>query len=306
MNKKAKHIIFLILLPILLWSCGGSDSIADKETTVKGNIAIAIDQAFQPILEQQLKVWDSSYPNGKITPIYTTEQEAYRLLLEDTIRLIITSKDITEEQKAWGKSKKIVFSSMNIARAGYAVIVHPNSKDEKLTMGMLRSILSNEFVRKYKVVIDRSGSSTMNYIITDILQGQTFDTTNMFAAGSQEQVIDFVSKNPNSIGIVSINYIYKGSQNENRNAEFIDNVKIVALQGDNDKKGGFYEPYLGYLYTKEYPLTKDIYFVTKETWRGLGTGFVTFLCQPPGQMLFYKDWMVPLRSNIEFREAIIN
>jgi len=285
-------------------SCNNSDKKSDEETTVKGDIAIAVDEAYRPIMEQQLKVWDSSYPKGKITPYYTTENEAYRLLFEDSIRLIITTRDITDEEKAWGKSKKIVFHSMKIARAGFAIIVNPSAQDEKLTMGMLRSIISNQFVRKYKVIVDKSGSSSANFIFNDLMKGEYIDTANIQQAGSPEEVIDYVSKTPNAMGIVGINYIYKGSQNEGK-SEFIDKVKIVALQPEDDKKGDFYQPYMGYLYTKQYPLCQDIYFVTKETKRGLGTGFITFLCQPPGQMLFYKAWMVPLRSNVEFKEAVI-
>lgn len=305
MNRFISVIVAAFVFSTTIMSCSDKKSSSDTETTVKGDIAIAIDEAYRPIMEQQLKVWDSSYPKGKITPYYTTEKEAYRLLFEDSIRLIITTRDITEEEKAWGKSKKVVFKSMNIARSAFAIIVHPSSEDDILTVGMLRSIISNEFVRKYKVIVDKSGSSATSYIFNNLMKDHHIDTANINQAGSPENVIDYVSKTPNAIGIVSLNYIYKGSQNEGKST-FIDNVKIVKLQGEDDKKGGFYQPYMGYLYTKDYPLNQDIYFVTKETKRGLGTGFVNFLCQPPGQMLFYKAWMVPLRSNLEFKEAIIS
>ena len=105
-------------------SCDGIVSDNRKETGTKGAISIAIDGTLRKVMDQQLKVWDSSYPDGKITAIYTDEQDAFRKLLQDsTIRLIITTRDLTDAEKKADSANRIKIAIDERMRAIFISVV---------------------------------------------------------------------------------------------------------------------------------------------------------------------------------------
>lgn len=295
-----------ILMLTWLSSCDSLVSDNRTETGTRGKINILADHTLRKVMEQQLKVWDSTYPEGQVLCEYATQAEAFeRLLTDSSIRLIITTRDITEEEKKYASSKKWQIRSLAIARDGIAIVVNNNAQEKKMTMGMLVNILKGQYPKAFQIIFDDPQSGIVQFMRDSVLQGTEFDTTRVFAAGSPQAVIDYVSKNKDALGILSIEHIYKPIQNPGL-PEFIDEVSVVALQADNDTTNRYYQPYAANMALGYYPLTRNIYFVLKENWYGLGSGFVNFLTQPSGQLLFKKANMVPLRVPLEIMEVKIN
>lgn len=302
--KKIFPQIATILAAICLLSC---DPVKDtrEETGVKGEITIAVDQTLQPVMEQQMKVWDSSYPQGKIHTIYTSESDAFKKLFSDSVRLIVTTRDITEQEKQHGLQKKVVYSSLGVAKDAVAIIVHPDAEDGNMTFGMLRNILRDSFPRKYNVVFDQAGSGMVKFIEDSVLAGDTISTKRVYVAGTNEAVVEYVSKHKDALGIVGLSHIYD-KEDVTGQGVFLKNIKVVALRNeDRDSTFEYYQPYQAYIALNKYPLSRTIYFVTGETWRGLGTGFANFLSQPQGQAVFKTSFMVPLRVQLQIIEGHI-
>jgi phosphate transport system substrate-binding protein len=67
-----------------------------------------------------------------------------------------------------------------------------------------------------------------------------------------------------------------------------------------------YKPYQAYIATNWYPLTRNLYYIHRETYPGLGTGFANFISRDRGQLIFKQARLFPLRSNIILREAEMN
>lgn len=302
-----KFLLYIsILIAVFSASCEGVVSDNRKETGTKGEISIAIDGTLRKVMDQQLKVWDSSYPDGKITAIYTDEQDAFRKLLQDsTIRLIITTRDLTDAEKKAGENRKLLFKSLAVAQDAVVIIVNNESPDQKMTVGMLKNILNGGFPRKYNIVFDDPGSSIIRYVQDSVMGGQSFKDSSVYAAGSTDKVIEYVSRNKNALGIVGTDKIFTNNDSTGI-PKFIKSVAIVALQAEDDTTNQYYQPYAANLALKFYPLRRNIYFVSKEAWSGLGTGFANFLSQPAGQTIFQKANMVPLRTPLEIKEVLIN
>jgi phosphate transport system substrate-binding protein len=74
----------------------------------------------------------------------------------------------------------------------------------------------------------------------------------------------------------------------------------------NDKLGKSYKPYQAYIAPNWYPLTRKLFYINKETYPGLGTGFANFLAKDRGQLIFKQARLFPLRSDVIFREASVN
>ena len=83
----------------MLMSCGGKKSTGTEDTTTSGMTSIVCDQSFQNILNQEIEVFEFTYPNASIIPFYQDESAAIDSLMQMKTRLIVTAHELTQEQK---------------------------------------------------------------------------------------------------------------------------------------------------------------------------------------------------------------
>ncbi len=293
-------VVFVFLLVALLSSCGSNkDDGKISESIASGEIKIAIDESLRLVMHEQLKVFDSSFPDATINAQYFQQEDCFTELMQGNVRLIIAGRDLTEEEKSYFTQNQKAIRSLAIAEDGVGIIVNKKSEDSIMTIGVLEEILKGTFLRKYNIVFESGKSGMVRYITDSLIPSKDF-TSNVYALGSSDSVIDYVSKNANALGLVSSQYLYD-KEDVSLAGNFIKNVSVVALRNDNNNN--FYKPHQAYLATMEYPFRRVIYFHLSEGYAGLGTGFVNFLSQQRGQLIFNKSKLVPLRVSLELREA---
>jgi phosphate transport system substrate-binding protein len=268
----------------------------------KGVIDISADESFQPIIEEQLKIFDSSYPEAKITIHYKPEAECFKDYFDHKARIILVTRDLSKGEKELCEQKKIFPSSEALAGDGIAVIVNNGSADSLMDMNVMKGILTGVYKKKYTVVFDNQASSTVRFITDSLLKGDKLGT-NVFAAKGNKEVIDYVSKNPDAIGFVGMSHVY-ANEDTSAAGTFIKTVKVVAMQNEKDHE--FYKPYQAYIALRSYPLTRKLYYINAESYHGLGTGFANFLGSYRGQLVFLHAHFFPLKEQITIREAKIN
>ncbi len=295
-----KSIFFLISLSVIMVSCDEAPKHAD--TLSKGTIDISVDETYQPIIDEQLKVFDSSYPDAKITIHYKPEAECFKDYFDNKARIILVTRQLTPAEKEACEQKKIFPSSLALARDAIAVIVNNSSADTMLDMNALKGILTGVYKKKYTVVFDNQSSSMLRYIVDSVLKGDKLGA-NVFAAKGDKDVLDYVQKNPDAIGFVGLSYVSDNNDPNNTGA-FINTVKVVAMQNDSTRE--FLKPYQAYIALKTYPLTRSLYYINSESYPGLGTGFANFLGMQRGQLVFFHAHLFPVRSEMVIREAKIN
>ncbi len=294
------NLLFILSASFVFFSC--EDKPMHEDTLAKGTIDISADEAYQPVIEEQKKVFDSSYPDAHINIHYKPEAECFKDYFDNKARIILVTRELTKAEKDLCTQKKIFPSSEALASDGIAVIVNNDAQDTLLDMDALTGILTGVYKKKYTVVFDNQLSSTVRYISDSILKGAKLGS-NVFAAKDNSQVIDYVSKNPAAMGFVGMNYVY-ANEDTSRAGTFINTVKVVAMQNDKDRQ--FYKPYQAYIALKSYPLTRKLYYVNAESYHGLGTGFANFLGSHRGQLVFLHAHFFPLKEQITIREAAIN
>ncbi len=296
-----KNILAGVVTSLLLVSCGNDGVKQPTDTLSSGNIKISVDETYKPIIEEQLKVFDSSFPEANITVEYKPEADCIKDFLNDTTRLILVTRELNADEKKVLESKKVVPTSLAIAKDAVAVIVNNNSADTVLSVSQVKGILTGIYKTKYTVVFDNQGSSTLRYVMDSLLPGQKLGA-NVFAAKSADSVIKYVANNEGAIGFVGVSSVSDFADPEG--LAFIKDVKVVSILNDSLQKT--YRPYQGYIAPNWYPLTRNLYFIHRETYFGLGTGFANFLARERGQLIFKQARLFPLRSNIIFREAAVN
>ncbi|RYD52968.1 MAG: hypothetical protein EOP52_02140 [Sphingobacteriales bacterium] len=270
---------------------------APTDTLSSGTISISADETYQPVIEEQKKVFDSSYPDAHITIHYKPETDCFEDLLNRKARIILVTRQLAPSEKQDFLDRKIATSSLDLARDGVALITGRDAKDSVFVRPQLKGILSGTYKDKITVVFDHAGSSTVRFMQDSILQGAKLGA-NVFAAGSADSVIAYVKQNPSAIGFVGMPYIYQGGD------DFRNDIRIGAIK--NDSTGEFLKPYQAYVAMRTYPLTRTLYYISGESYRGLGTGFANFLATERGQLIFRSSGLFPLRMNVIIREANVN
>ncbi|MDQ6757021.1 MAG: substrate-binding domain-containing protein [Bacteroidota bacterium] len=286
-------------------SCTGSHVRTDIDTANSGLIHISVDESFKPVIDSEIQVFEALYPKAKIIADYKPEAECFKDLIKDSTRMIIVTRGLTDEEaKFYKDSIKYEPSWDKIANDAIALVVNNKSADTALTLQKIRGILNGTTGDKEIAVFDGlSGTSTARYVIDSILRGKPFDPKKVFAAKSSQEVINYVSSNNNVIGFVGVSWI--GNKEDTSQLSFLKKVKIVAIECSCPEKT-FVKPYQYNIMAKRYPLVRGLYYILKENYDGLGSGFSNFLIYEKGQLIFKRAYLGPTKMNFSVRTATMN
>ena len=216
MMKRQFRLIGLVALVVL--SACNSKSKGPTDTYSSGVVTIAADESFEPIIQEEIEVFENLYPLAGIVPRYTTEVEAINLLLKDSVRLAITTRTLTKEEMNSFHSRKFFPREIKLATDGLALIVNRANPDSLLSVRDFRRILTGE-VKNWKevnpdsrlkgiqVVFDNKNSSTVRFAMDSICGGKPLAEGNVSALKTNQQVIDYVVKNPDAMGVIGVNWL---------------------------------------------------------------------------------------------------
>ncbi|UYQ93437.1 substrate-binding domain-containing protein [Chitinophaga horti] len=293
-------ILLLLATASFLIACSDNKSVKKQDTPTSGEIRISVDETFKPLMEAELKVFQSIYPKTHITAEYKPEADCFKDLFSDSSRMIIVTRELNNEEKEYFKKVNIKPRSMLLAWDALALVTNNENPDSIFTMQQVREIMAGTSQRKWQLVFDNEKSSTVRFIVDSINKGKPLPPQTMSAKGNAE-VIDYVSKNKDAIGVIGVNWI--SDTDDYEAIEFTNKVNVVKVRADYGSE--FVQPYQLYIASRSYPLVRGMFFILKEPHQGLGSGFATFLGSQEGQLLIRRFKLFPARSNVVFRDATI-
>ena len=291
-NKKyAKIFILFFCISLGLSSCQTYQEKEKemKDTAERGKIYVSADESFKPIVDALVEVYESNHPGTKIIVGYKPEAECLKDMMVDSIRLIIATRGFSESEKNFIiDSFKLSPKMMVVARDAVAVITHPQAEDSLFTMAELKEILTGKFKKDLIPVFDGvQATSTVRYIVDSVLKNEPL-TSKAVAARTSEEVIDYVSKNPETIGFIGVSWI--GNREDEQQISFLKKVKMVRLES-TDMPGKYVLPVQINIYQGRYPMVRDLVYILKESYRGLGKGFADFMSGEQGQLIFRRAYL---------------
>lgn len=302
--SRAKQLLPLSLLAVLvaLGACRQTPKDGPTDTYTTGTVAIAADESFQPIVQEEIDVFEALYPMAHIRPRYVTEVEAVNLLLKDSLRLVIASRRLTPEEKYSFNSRKFFPQEIKIATDGLALITHLSNPDSLISVDDIRGILTGEKTRwkdiypgsrlgEIQLVFDNKNSSTVRFAIDSICRGKPL-AGNVSALKTNKEVISFVSKTPGAMGIIGVNWL--SDRNDSTGLTFNKEVRVMSVSHSaRPTLENSFKPYQAYLYYGDYPLARDIYALVNDPRNGLCWGFSGFLTSYRGQLIIQKSGLLP-------------
>lgn len=287
-------------------SCKSYKDQEDKlvDTPNRGTILVSADETFKTVIDEQVQVYESNFPGTKIIVSYKPEAECLKDLLEDSVRMVIVTRRPTEEESEFiAEKKKTALRSMTIARDGIAIILNPAEPDSLYTMKDIRQILTGSFKKKLIPVFDGvKATSTVRFIIDSVLHGDSL-TKEAMAARSSEGVIDYVSKNSGVIGFIGVGWI--GNPEDTSQLSFLKKIRVGAIES-TDMPESYVKAYQANIYIKRYPMVRDLNYILKENYRGLGTGFANFMSGEIGQLIFRRAYLAPAQKKLSIRPVRLN
>ncbi|MFY7965760.1 MAG: PstS family phosphate ABC transporter substrate-binding protein [Chitinophagaceae bacterium] len=299
--KKIVAIIFICLLSFC--TSKNENKPAQTDSPEEGTINISVDETFKPAIEEELKVYKSEYPNANIIVNYKSEADCFKDLLKDSARLIIVSRGLTNNESEYFNSKLSFYPQYGLlAYDAIAAIVNINNNDSVFTLNDLENILSGK--EKYTAILDgTNATSTVKYLQDSILKGKPFGA-NVVAVNGSDAVIEAIKKTPNAIGFVGNSWVSNGY--DTKQLQNLKQMKLALIECKGcEEKGYFAKASQATLMYGQYPLARPLYFIVKEKWLGLGTGFTNFLSFERGQLIFRRSNLVPAKMNFNKRQSKI-
>ena len=300
-GKRFGIVILFSLLVLLVIDCQSYQVQEDKltDTPGRGTINVSADESFKPIIDEQVKVYESNNPGTKILVHYKPEAECLKDLLVDSVRMIIATRQISESENNFiVDSFRISPLGVVTARDAVAVIVNPLATDSLFTMDEIKAILTGKFGKKLIPVFDGvQATSTVRFIVDSVLKNASL-TPDAVAARSSDSVINYVAENPHTIGFIGVSWI--GNKEDTAQMSFLKKVKLAHLES-MDSPGKYIIPVQANIFTRRYPMVRDLVYILKERHRGLGTGFADFMSGEKGQLIFQRAYLMPAQKDFRVR-----
>ncbi len=298
------RIIWVVLIGFTLSviGCKSSPSVK-KDTPDSGVINVSIDESFKPVMEAQIKMFESSFPNAKIIAEYKSEVDCFRdLFFDSTNRLVIVGRGLNRKEEDYLKAKLGYNPGCNqLASDAVALILHQNNPDSLFTLASLKDLLTGKNNQQKIAVFDGlNATSTVRFIKDSILKGEQFDSASVKALSNTKEVIDYVSQHENAIGFIGISWI--GNPEEKDQLYLLNKLKLGYVKCDICEGQPYVKPMQQSTDTRRYPLVRGLYYINKENYSGLGTGFSSFLKFERGQLIFRRSYLSPV-MNFNTRNA---
>ena len=326
--KMKKLILGLMSVGLLLGAA--SCAKVKRGEYAKGSATIFVDDGFRNLVQEEISVFEFSYPESSILPFFVSEDEAIDTLMADATQAIIVTKELTKEQKEYMKNKfKRVVRSHCIAVDAVALITNKDNPVKDLSMEEIGKILNGDITRwtqiagtdttAIKLVFDNAGSSTVSYLKEKFLADgkKISDNPNAFAQKNNAQVFDIVKKDKDALGVISVSWLgddlekakdipldkrVEDYQNEADTIvpQMTTEVNIVRISNPTEKNDFDpkpYAPYQVYIHSGQYPLFRKVYMISTASKSTVLNSFYTFVTGFAGQKIIMKTGILPYHTN---------
>jgi phosphate transport system substrate-binding protein len=286
----------------LLGACGDGTKVKEVDTPTSGSIRVGIDDSYTLLAEAQVYAFEALYQNTRLDTVFRSEADVINDFMNDSVALIIVNRKLSDNEEQYLKERQFNPRTTKVAIDAIAVILNKENPDSNLLFRDIRGILEGKITRwnqinpasklgEIRMVFDNMKSGNPRYF-KDRFNITTFPSS-CSAARDNKELISYIEKNKNAIGLISVNWI--SDPQDTVSHGFLSRFKVAALsiEGDNDRNTSYYRPYPAYIADGSYPFTRDVYCINRQTYSGLAYGFSSFIAGEKGQYIVLHSGLVP-------------
>jgi phosphate transport system substrate-binding protein len=290
-NRLCGLVTGLAILTSLVACNQDNKTVAQEETTASGTVKLIVDESFQPIVDEEARVFEYSYPKARLDISYQTENSVLRLLLNDSVRFAILSRELRSDEIKLLKDRTLPPVVSRFALDAITFIVNETSNDTLTTVNEIKKMLSGQTKTTTDIVFDNANSSLVRYL-KEFTGNKEFKLKNVFAVKNNKEVIKYISKHPQAIGITGFTWLNDPDKDY---ADAVKKVKIVAVKDENSKDAPdqYFKPSQTTIALKQYPFIRGLYLVNSTGKMGLASGFGQFVLSDRGQRIILRSGILP-------------
>ena len=296
MKKRIIDSSILVLFTlIIIFSCNNKSN--DKDTIISGNVTILVDQTIQPIIEDQIAVFENSY-ESKISLNSKSEKECIIDLTEKKADIVVLSRKLSKEEELFFRQKNITPKTTVFAKDAIALIKSNKTNDSLVALKDVIDFLKGSKNAIKGLVFDNPNSSTVR-LLCEKAGINSIEENLFFSFKTNEEVVKYVSENNGFIGVIGLNWLMQPTPQIEVQLK---NINILRVKGIDSNEYIF--PSQDLIAQDKYPLARDLYIINCQGYDGLGMGFSSFIAGERGQRIILKSGLVPVR--FPGRNLIIN
>ena len=312
-----KRLLFLSLVFFLLLSfvsCKKKPNDTWEDTLTAGFVKIACDENFENLMNAEIDAFETHYDYAFINPIYSNEDEVIRLLLEDSVRLAITTRDLNAKEQKTVKEKRMYVRKYLIAFDGITFVANKANSDSLIGLPTIKKILTGEItdwsqinplstLGTIRVLFDSNQSGITRYVVDSITKGESL-SPHLYLVNNSEELLEKIGELPNAIGILGFNQI----SNEVlwNTSGSLDKLRMMRIgKEENATLQNTFLPFAGDIKSEEYPLWRPLYVLLSDPRSGLSSGFSIFLAYDVGQTVILKSGLLPAVTDPQNRSVYI-
>ena len=141
-------IVGLTLFACFCLSCSGKKNKSGRTDTYSSGVAsFASDESFSPIIDEEVELFQFTYPQATLKPIYTNESDAITMLLQGKICLAVTARDYRDMERQSLRDKSFNPRAIPIAYDGLALIVNKANNDTCISVKDFAAIMSGKITQ---------------------------------------------------------------------------------------------------------------------------------------------------------------
>ena len=304
---------FLVVIVGLALVASSCNLKKPSSSPVEGNLTVYCAESVSPAVTKIADEFMTLYKKARITVNPVPTRVAIVKLLNNETTLAVVSRHFNEGELDVIRKYKIDVDSIKVALDGVVVIVNPENPLPRINTDQLRDIFTgkttswNRLDKRYygKIVpaLESPNSGTVEFFKDRILGNEKF--AEAYPCTTMAHVYTFVRDNRDAIGLISANWLNSGpsllpSKKPAPKALEVAEVDSNAIKYiDPNTLGSYYYPYQAHIYRRYYPLTRSIFFLTRDFSFGLGSGFLTFAASAAGQKIFLDNGLVPATMPVQ-------
>ena len=254
-----------------------------------GSLDVIADESMKDIVQQEEEIFERNYKYAKLNISFLNEFDMFRKFVADSIDAIISTRGLTKAELDYFEQQNIHPRQYPFAKGAIAFVINKNIPDTNYTYEQMLSMFAEPDHGKV-FVIENAKSGLSNAILHLIDQPDLPD--HFYALRSKKEVLDYVLKYDNAIGVVDWSEL---SDSDNPKSKAVLNtIQLIAVSRPLDSiQHGFVLPYQYNLQDDKYPFTRELNFISKTGMTDVGTGFASFISGEIGQKIILKSGLLP-------------
>lgn len=267
-----------------------------QDVPTAGSIEIYVDRSDSLLLVEWIELFQMNYPKAKVKPIFASHQQIMKWLEVDSLKkaFIINKKLSNEQKEHLAVHRNCTVHETPLAKSSLVFISDKQSNIQELKNNDIVSHFSDlakPLSYFNEIVCDTLGiqiDQLKYYIISKTKRKFYLNGIKLVQFKSDQEIIDYVQKHKNSLGLISLNSI--GNNYNKRAVENQSKVRILKVQSNEDSP---HFPFQSQIKANQYLFIQDIVAYDLQGYSGLANGFITYVNSQPGQIICKKNGLIP-------------